>query len=110
MKKAMTMLIALGILFGLTVTSFAHGNNKVPVARKRQVEQQRRIGQGIRSGELTKREVRGLEKEQRDINQEIRESKSDGVVTGAERRDIQQEQNQARRHIYRAKHNRRDRN
>jgi hypothetical protein len=110
MKKAMTMLLALGILFGLTVTSLAHGKNKVPVARKRQVEQQQRIGQGIRSGELTKREVRGLEKEQRDIHQEIRESKSDGVVTGAERRDIHQEQNQASRHIYRAKHNRRDRN
>ena len=110
MKKAMTVLMTVGILFSLTATSFAHGRNKVPVARKRQVEQQQRIRQGIRSDELTKREVRGLEKEQRGIHQEIRASKSDGVVTGAERRDIQQEQNQASHHIYRAKHNRRDRN
>ncbi len=110
MRKTMTILMTLGILFGLTVTSFAHGNRKVPVARKRQVEQQQRIGQGVRSGELTRNEVRGLQKEQRDIQQEIRESRGDGIVTGAERRDIQQEQNQASRHIRRAKHNRRDRN
>ena len=110
MKKATTILMTVGILFGLTATSFAHSKTKVPVAHKRQVEQQQRIRQGIRSDELTKREVRSIEREQRDIHQEIRASKSDGIVTGAERRDIMQEQNQASRHIYRAKHNRRDRN
>lgn len=114
MKKAMTILTALGILFGLTITSFAHNpqppKNRVPVARKRQHEQQQRIRQGIRSDELTRGEVRSLEKDQRSINREIRESRSDGVVTRAERRDIRQEQNQASRHIFRAKHNRRDRN
>jgi hypothetical protein len=110
MKETITILLALGILLSLTVTSFAHGNNKVPVARKRQHEQQQRIRQGIRSDELTKREVRGLTKEQRDIQREIHQAKADGVVTPGERREIQQEQNQASRHIYRAKHNRWDRN
>lgn len=110
MKKAITILLTFGILASVTITSFAHGKNKVPVARKRQDNQQQRIHQGIRSDELTRNEVRTLGKEQRDIQQEIRASKSDGIVTGAERRDIWQEQNKASRHIYRAKHNRRDRN
>jgi hypothetical protein len=109
MKKMMTIVMSVGILMSLTAASFAHGN-KVPGARKRQNEQQQRIRQGVRSGELTKGEVRSIGKEQRGIHQEIRESKSDGIVTRAERRDIHQEQNQASRHIYRAKHNRRDRN
>jgi high-affinity K+ transport system ATPase subunit B len=110
MKKALTILLALGVLLCSTATSLAHGNGQAPVARKRQHEQQQRIRQGIRSDELTKREVRGLTKEQREIQQEIRQAKSDGVVTPGERREIWQEQNQASRHIYRAKHNRRDRN
>ncbi len=110
MKKVITILLAIGILACLNVTSFAHGKNKVPVARKRQDNQQQRIHQGIRSDELTRNEVRTLGKEQRDIQQEIRASKSDGIVTGAERRDIHQEQNQASRAIYRKKHNNRDRN
>lgn len=109
MKTIMTCLLTLGILLGLTVTSMAH-NNKVPTARKRQNEQQQRIRQGIRSDELTRREVRGLAHEQRDIQREIRQAKSDGVVTPGERREIQREQHQASRHIYRAKHNRWDRN
>ena len=114
MKKTFTILTTLGILFGLTITALANHprplKNKVPVARKRQHEQQQRIGQGVRSGELTARETIKLEKDQREINHDIREAKSDGVVTGAERKDIHQDQNQASRHIYRAKHNRRDRN
>ena len=114
MKKTFTILTTLGILFGLTITALADRpkplKNKVPVARKRQHEQQQRVGQGVRSGELTAGETVRLEKNQREINQDIRAAKSDGVVTGAERKDIHQDQNQANRHIYRAKHNRRDRN
>lgn len=114
MKKALAILTTIGILFGLTITALADHprplKNKVPVARKRQNEQQQRIGGGVRSGELTAGETIKLEKEQHSINKEIRDYRSDGVVTGAERKDIHQDQNQASRHIYRAKHNRRDRN
>lgn len=110
MKKATTILMTLGILFGLTATSFAHGNNKVPAARKRQANQQQRIHQGVRSGELTKNETRILREDQRDISREIRSSRADGEVTRIERRDIQQEQNQASRRIHRLKTNNRDRN
>ena len=59
---------------------------------------------------MTTGETIKLEKEQREIQQEKKEAKSDGVVTREERNDIHQDQNRASRHIYRAKHNRRDRN
>ena len=109
MKKTMTVLMTLGILFSLTMTSFAVCPPHKPVARTRQHEQQERIRQGVRSGELTRNEVRSLEREQRDIHQDIRQAHADGTVTLGERRDIQQDQNQASRHITRAKHNNRDR-
>jgi len=109
MKITMTTLMTIGILLGLTATTFA-GHKPNATARKRQYEQQQRVRQGVRSGELTKVEVRSLEREQRKINQGIRQAHADGIVTLGERRDIQQEQNQASRHITRAKHNRRDRN
>ncbi len=71
---------------------------------QRQHNQADRIRQGVRSGELTKDEARGLVKEQKEIRRDIREARSDGVVTREERREIRQEQNQASRHIYKEKH------
>jgi hypothetical protein len=72
--------------------------------------QRHRIAQGVKSGELTKKETRNLVKDQREIRKDVKEAKADGVVTGAERKDIRQDQRQASRKIYRKKHNNRDRN
>ncbi len=111
MKKMFSILTALGISILLTAGTFAQETpgTKTPGVRKRQVNQQRRIAQGVRSGELRKGEVKKLEHEQREINQEKKEARADGTVTAEEREEIHKEQNQASRHIYRAKHNRRDR-
>ena len=51
----------------------------------------------------------GSSHEQRDIRQLERDYKSDGTLTGAERRDLHQEQNQASRDIYNQKHDAQDR-
>ncbi|MFN8002501.1 MAG: hypothetical protein U0X75_15945 [Acidobacteriota bacterium] len=111
MKKIATFLSTAGLLTILAVGALAQTPaDNTPRIRNRQIEQQRRIGQGVRSGELTRREARRLEHNQREINQEKREAKSDGVVTRDERQDIRRDQNRANRQIYRAKHNRRDRN
>lgn len=75
-----------------------------PGVNARQHHQQQRIGQGVRSGELTRGETRRLEREQRHIRQEERQYKSDGVLTRAERADLRHDQNVASRHIYREKH------
>ena len=86
------------------------GGGRTPGVNQRQRNQQRRIGRGVRSGELTGRETLRLAREQYQIQREKRAYKADGEVTRPERRELHRELNQASRHIYRAKHNRRDRN
>ena len=81
-----------------------HHHQRHNAIDQRQHNQADRIRQGVRSGELTKSEARGLVKEKREIRQTERQYKSDGVLTRDERRDLRQEQNQASRHIYKEKH------
>ena len=76
-----------------------------PVVTRRQVRQQARIKQGVKSGELTKKEAAQLEHEQGKIRRTKRRAKADGVVTRKERAHLQHEQNKASRDIYRKKHN-----
>lgn len=114
MKKIIATVFALGIVLGTAGLAAAQettpSGTGTPGINKRQKRQYQRIRQGVRSEELTRRETVRLRNEQRDIRQEEREAKADGDVTRQERRSIHREQNQASRHIYRAKHNRRDRN
>ncbi len=76
----------------------------------REKRQQRRIGAGVKNGELTKKEVRKLEREQARIHAKEAKAKADGEFTAKERAKIQKQQNKASRHIYRQKHDRQDRN
>jgi hypothetical protein len=80
-----------------------------PNVNARQQRQHERIVQGVKSGELTRREAGRLREEQRDIRQLEGAYKSDGKLTGAERHDLQHEQNQASRDIYRQKHDEQER-
>jgi len=84
--------------------SGAPGVARDPGVNARQVNQRERIQQGIRSGELTRGEVRQIGAEQRAIRQEERQYKSDGVLTKAERKDLQQDLNVASKDIYNQKH------
>ena len=77
----------------------------------RQNQQERRITQGVRSGELTRREAGRLAAEQARIDVlEARARQSGGEVTARERARLQHELNQSSRHIYRQKHDGQDRN
>ncbi|HMD01239.1 MAG TPA: hypothetical protein VKH37_13850 [Ferruginibacter sp.] len=78
-------------------------------AQTRTGNQQRRIRQGVKSGELTKPEARNLEKQEKEIRQEKRAARADGVVTPVEKREIRQDERQTSRTIYRKKHNGRTR-
>ena len=110
MKNLNSILFALTLTLGLTFTALPQTptptpGKHTPRATARQERQQRRIGQGVASGELKAGEARKLETEQKEIQQEKKEARADGTVTGTERKDIQKDQNQASRHVYRAKHN-----
>lgn len=75
-----------------------------PGINARQHRQHERIAQGLRSGELSRGEAQQLRAEQRAIRAKERLYKSDGVLTVAERRDLQHDQYLADRHIYLEKH------
>jgi hypothetical protein len=73
----------------------------------RQRNQQQRIAQGIRSGQMTAGETARAENRQQGINQQIHADRAanGGRLTGGERNQINREQNGASRQIYREKHN-----
>lgn len=78
-----------------------------PGIHHRQINQKRRIGQGIRSGELTRGEALRLGHQQARIQKQKRYLKSDGSFTKRERVWVHQKQNRASKNIYRKKHNKR---
>ena len=80
-----------------------------PRINARQHVQRERIQQGVRSGELTRRETQRAVENQRDIRQLERAYQSDGELTRNERRDLTHEQNQASRQLYHDKHDAQDR-
>jgi hypothetical protein len=84
----------------------AQQNNKGEVGA-RQENQQDRIAQGIRSGQMTAGETARAENRQQGINQEVRADRAanGGKLTGAERGQVNRQQNRASRQIYREKHN-----
>ena len=99
--KRILVLVAL-VAMGLTSVT---AQTATPRATKRQVKQQARINQGVKSGELTPGETRRLERQQVKIQHDKKVAKSDGTVTPAERAKIAREQNRASKRIYRMKHN-----
>ncbi|MBZ5553361.1 MAG: hypothetical protein LAO21_11620 [Acidobacteriia bacterium] len=102
MKKLMGFLACGVFLFALTLPILA--GTRTPGINQRQARQQARINQGIRSGQLTYREARGLESREGKIQADKLFAKSDGKVTPAERRQLNRELNRTSRGIYRQKH------
>ena len=81
-----------------------YGNN--PVGQRRE-NQQDRIAQGIKSGQLTAGETAKLENQQKGINQQVKAGRgaNGGKLTPGEKQQINKEQNAASKNIYNKKHN-----
>ncbi len=75
----------------------------------RQHRQDNRIDQGVKSGELTKRETKRLHAEQRMIKKAEHRAEADGTVTGKEKARLENMQDKASKDIYRQKHDGQDR-
>ena len=117
LKEHLKKLLAPGLFVAalmFPLASEAQANRRVckpkPV-NARQWRQTARIRQGVRSGELTRRETQRLAAEQASIRtQEAFYRRSGGEFSARERARIQRELHQSSRHIYRQKHDRQDRN
>lgn len=79
------------------------------VVDRREHNQEMRIRQGVRSGQLTHEESRRLEAEQARIRSMEAHARRDGHLSPVERAHIARAQNAASRHIYREKHDDRSR-
>jgi hypothetical protein len=81
-----------------------YGNNQVGQRRE---NQQDRIAQGIKSGQLTAGETSKLENQQKNINQQVKADRSanGGKLTPGEKQQVNKEQNGASKNIYNKKHN-----
>ncbi len=99
----MRRVIILALFLAVGVLSVS-AQAATPRVTKRQIQQQARIKEGVKSGQLTRKETRTLERQQAKIAVDKAKAKSDGVVTPAERRTLAREQNRASRRIYREKH------
>lgn len=102
-------LIFVPAVFAQTPPTPTPNPNATPRINARQMHQQKRIRQGIKSGELTPAEARHLEKREKKIQADKKAAKADGIVTPAEKAKITREQNRASRAIARKKHNARTR-
>lgn len=81
-----------------------YGNNQVG---NRRYNQQQRIANGIRSGQMNAGEAARAENRQQNINRQIGADRraNGGRLTGQERQNINRRQNNASRQIYRQNHN-----
>src|SRR5437868_1172885 len=71
---------------------------------QRDVNQQNRIEQGLKSGELTTREAAKLERGESRVDRAEARAGADGKVSAKEQRRIQRRENRESARIYREKH------
>jgi len=103
MKKLLTV----AVLGALSLPAFAQ--TTTPQIDQLQDRQERRIEQGVRSGELTPRETARLERGQARIREMERRALADGHISRRERAAIDSEQDRQNQLIARLKHNARTR-
>ena len=95
------------LISSLMVFGFAAAMNAqtaTPKIDAREAKQQERIENGVKTGELNKRETRRLEKQEGHIQNAEAKAKSDGVVTPEERAKLKHMENKTSRHIKNQKH------
>ena len=91
-------------VLSVCAASLPFAQAETPVVDQRQANQEKRIDQGIASGQLNQREANRLNHQQEHINKMEDKAKSDGVVTKKERTKIAKSQDRASRRIARQKH------
>lgn len=105
MKKILFAALALLLSAGFAQAQSLHRHDYHKNARAIQKQQQKRIAQGVRSGQLTPREAARLEHQQARIRYQKRMARADARVTPREYARIKKHQRMASRQIYMKKHN-----
>ncbi len=104
---SMQKLLAVALLTSVSATAMATSvanPASTPGIDKRQVNQEKRIDQGIATGTLNAAEAARLNQGQAKIETAKELAKADGVVTKHERKKLHRMQDHASKRIYRQKH------
>jgi hypothetical protein len=103
------VILSAAALIAFTVPP-AFGRQDPTIAQRRD-NQQARIAQGVKSGQLTAGETAHLERQQQSINREDARmrSRDNGKLTAADKAALNRRQNRASTNIYDKKHNARTR-
>lgn len=100
--KNMTFVTA-ALVAAFALPAFAQ-TTSTPRIDQRQVNQERRIDQGVKSGQLNQKEAARLEKGQARVQKMENKAVADGKVTAKESRRIERAQDKQSRKIAREKH------
>ena len=103
MKSLLLTAVTAGLLVGTAGIAGAQDDT----IHERKDNQQDRIAQGVKSGQLTAGETAKLENQQKGINQQVKADRAanGGKLTPGEKAQVNKEQNAASKNIYNKKHN-----
>jgi predicted transglutaminase-like cysteine proteinase len=110
MKRSTLLFAALTLIgSGLMAQTPAPGTQTSTPKREARAEhranrQQKRIAQGVASGQLTPKETARLERQEGKVDRDITKAEADGKISKKEAAKIQHEQNRESRRIQRQKH------
>jgi len=95
--------VTIAVFAALALPAFAQ-TTSTPRIDQRQENQQQRIDQGVKSGELTQKEAARLEKGQARVQKMEDKAAADGKVTKKESRRIEHAQDVQSKRIHKQKH------
>ena len=102
---ATTLATAALALISFAASAQTPASSATPRIDAREAKQEKRIEQGVNSGQLTARETLRVEREQKKIAGVEAKAKADGTVTAKERKRLTHMQNAASKDIHHQKHN-----
>lgn len=104
---AATFALVPAAIFAQATASTPPTDPNKPTINERKTDQQDRIAQGVKSGELTAGETAHMETQEAGINKEESgmRAQDNGKLTTQDRKTLTKQQNQESRRIYRDKHN-----
>jgi hypothetical protein len=105
MKRIIISILSGALLAGTATMSFADDAKEGKI-KQRKENQQKRIAQGVKSGELTPHETARIEHNESKINKEVRRERraNGGNLTNKEKAQVNRQQNKVSKEIYNQKH------
>ena len=103
MKRVIIANMLIGALLTGTATISFAAEGKI---QQRKENQQKRIAQGVKSGQLTPHETARIENNESKINKEVRQDRkaNGGNLTNKEKAQVNRQQNRVSKEIYNQKH------